>query len=137
MNRFTLDSILDSYVSNDEYEVCMTGLLDAINSGDERETLRALDDLGAYIGSALVSIPLASFLVEDVEGACTDCSSTAYDLIDGELKLMCSIKKQEVSPFEPACIRYTAKDDSTPIDPEIIDEEEEAETEDYFSKVQS
>ena len=62
MNRFTLDSILDSYVSNDEYEAVMDGLLDAINSRDERETLRALDDLGTFIGSALVSIPLASFL---------------------------------------------------------------------------
>lgn len=116
MDRLTLDSILDSYVTTDEYEVVMSGLLDAINSGDEREIRRALHDLGAVVGGALVEIPPASFLVKDIrggdvwfEGACTDCKFSDYCLTKGGLNLTCIIDKSnpvEVSPFQAACKRY-------------------------------
>ena len=112
MDRLTLDSILDSYVTTDEYEVVMSGLLDAINSGDERETLRVLDDLGAYVRSALISIPLASFLVKDIKGDCADCGFSDYCLTFGGLNLTCTIDKSnpvEISPFQTACERYVDK----------------------------
>ena len=119
MKKYTLTDILFNYVG----ELDVDTLLDEVNAGDEIGTLRALREIGAAFTAKLDSIPLAAFLVEDIEGACSDCRRSAYGVVDEHCELVCSVKNEVVSPFQPACVDYNGPDDSSCIDPEIIDED--------------